>query len=88
MPVGGVGAMLYREWFVRLRFPAPAYKHRDGIRGWEHEKIGNLLAKIEIKRESRRKAISRKAGVVCGPIHYDFIGGFTDDEMRFIQSTR
>jgi type I restriction enzyme, S subunit len=44
---------LYREWFVCLRFPG--HEHTRIIKGvpegWQNEKLGNLLAKIESKKK-------------------------------------
>jgi type I restriction enzyme, S subunit len=73
---------LYREWFVRLRFPG--YEHTRIIKGvpegWRTEKLGNLLAKIESKKKIPKDSYLTEGPIPCVDQSAEFIGGFTEDE--------
>jgi type I restriction enzyme S subunit len=73
---------LYREWFVRLRFPG--HEHTRVIKGvpvgWQNEKVGNLLAKIESKKKIPKDSYVTEGPIPCVDQSAEFIGGFTDDE--------
>lgn len=74
---------LYREWFVRFRFPG--HKHicitKCVPEGWERAKVGSLLAKIENKQRIPKDDYLPEGPIPCVDQSADFIGGFTDDEM-------
>lgn len=73
---------LYREWFVRLRFPG--HEHTpitNGVpEGWDRKKVGDLLAKIPNKRKIQKGEYLEDGPIPCVDQSVDFIGGYTDDE--------
>jgi type I restriction enzyme, S subunit len=73
---------LYREWFVRLRFPGHEHTRIiDGVpEGWVREKVVSLLAKIESKNRIPKDDYLAEGPIPCVDQSVDFIGGFTDDE--------
>jgi len=73
---------LYREWFVRLRFPGHEHTSiTDGVpEGWEQAKVGDLLAKVESRKKIPKDAYLPEGPIPCVDQSADFIGGFTDDE--------
>jgi type I restriction enzyme, S subunit len=73
---------LYREWFVRLRFPGCEHTRIiNGVpEGWCLEKVGNVLAKIESKKKIPKESYLPEGPVPCVDQSAEFIGGFTDDE--------
>lgn len=73
---------LYQEWFVRLRFPGREHTRiTKGVpEGWEREKVGLLLAKVESKKKIKKEAYLSEGPIPCVDQSVDFIGGFTDDE--------
>lgn len=73
---------LYREWFVRLRFPGHEHTRiTNGVpEGWQFEKVGSLLAKIESKKRIPKEDYLLEGPIPCVDQSADFIGGFTDDE--------
>ncbi len=73
---------LYREWFVRLRFPGHEHTRiTSGVPvGWVRDKVANLLAKIEAKHRIPKEAYLSTGPIPCVDQSADFIGGFTDDE--------
>ncbi|OGT91886.1 MAG: hypothetical protein A2286_01810 [Gammaproteobacteria bacterium RIFOXYA12_FULL_61_12] len=74
--------LLYREWFVRLRFPG--YEHTritNGVpEGWEKVKVGSLLSKIGKGRKIKRDDYLESGPIPCVDQGVDFIGGYTDNE--------
>ena len=73
---------LYREWFVRFRFPGHEHTRIiDGVPdGWVREKVVSLLAKIESKNRIPKDDYLAEGPIPCVDQSADFIGGFTDDE--------
>jgi type I restriction enzyme S subunit len=73
---------LYREWFVRLRFPGHEHTRiTNGVpEGWEKRKVGSLLAKTESKPRIPKDAYLPEGAFPCVDQSIDFIGGFTDEE--------
>jgi type I restriction enzyme, S subunit len=73
---------LYREWFVRLRFPGHEHAHTtNGIpNGWGHKKVGGVIAKIENKKRIPKDTYLPEGPIPCVDQSSDFVGGFTDDE--------
>jgi type I restriction enzyme, S subunit len=78
---------LYREWFVRLRFPG--HKHTpivDGVpQGWEKVKVGSLLLKgIKAKKIQKGEYLDN-GSTPCIDQGSSFIGGYTnDDDARIV----
>jgi type I restriction enzyme S subunit len=73
---------LYREWFVRLRFPGHEHTRITNLvpEGWSRAKLGSLLAKIEAKPRVPKEAYLTVGPIPCIDQSADFIGGYTDNE--------
>ena len=75
------GREIYREWFVRLRFPG--YEHSkivDGVpEGWEKHKVGNLLGRIGSKKKIKKNDYLDTGLFACVDQSREYIGGYTDD---------
>jgi type I restriction enzyme S subunit len=73
---------LYREWFVRLRFPGCEHTRTiNGVpEGWCTERVGSVLAKIESKKKIPKEGYLPEGPIPCVDQSAEFIGGFTDDE--------
>jgi type I restriction enzyme S subunit len=73
---------LYREWFVRLRFPGREHTRIiNGVpKGWCTERVGNVLAKIESKKKIPKETYLLEGSIPCVDQSAEFIGGFTEDE--------
>lgn len=72
--------MIYREWFVRLRFPGhETARIVDGVpEGWEKVKVGNIIAKISKKPRIPKDEYLNEGLYPCIDQSEQFIGGFTD----------
>ena len=72
---------LYKEWFVRFRFPGHEHvKIIDGVpEGWEAKKVGELLRKVKRPGKVKKDDYSEFGDFPCIDQSQDFIGGFTDD---------
>lgn len=75
------GREIYREWFVRLRFPGyENTKVVDGVPdGWEKLKVGNLLGRIGSKNKIKKNDYLESGPIPCVDQSREFIGGYTDD---------
>jgi type I restriction enzyme S subunit len=73
---------LYREWFVRLRFPGREHTRIvNGVpEGWCSKTVGSVLAKIESKKKIPKESYLVEGPIPCVDQSAEFIGGFTDDE--------
>ena len=73
---------LYKEWFVRLRFPGhEKVKIIDGIpEGWEMQKLGLLLDKINRLGKIKKSDYLEDGPIPCVDQSQLFIGGYTADE--------
>ena len=78
---------LYREWFVRLRFPG--HEHTpivDGVpQGWHKAKVGSLILKgIKAKKIQKGEYVDNGT-TPCIDQGSSFIGGYTnDDDARIV----
>jgi len=74
--------LLYREWFVHLRFPGYEHTHiTDGVpEGWEKAKVGTLLAKVVKGKKIQRNDYLAFGPIPCIDQGAEFIGGYTDDD--------
>jgi type I restriction enzyme S subunit len=78
---------LYREWFVRLRFPG--HEHTpivDGVpQGWHEAKVGSLILKgIKAKKIQKGEYVDNGT-TPCIDQGSSFIGGYTnDDDARIV----
>ena len=73
--------LLYREWFVRLRFPGHEHTRIvNGVpEGWEPSKIGDLLLKFRRKKKIKKDDFLEEGEIPCVDQSVSFIGGYTDD---------
>ena len=74
--------LLYREWFVHLRFPGHQdVKITDGLpEGWESRKLGDLLAKIKRPGKVKKGDYLQEGSIPCVDQSESFIGGYTNNE--------
>ena len=77
---------LYREWFVRFRFPG--YEHTRITKGvpeaWERVKVASLLLKVSRGRKIKKDAYEHAGAIPCVDQGSEFIGGYTDDQEALI----
>lgn len=79
---------LYKEWFVRLRFPGCEHVAiTDGVpEGWEAHKLGDLLAKVKRPGKIKKEDYLESGPIPCVDQSQDFVGGYTDSEDAVITS--
>jgi len=72
--------LLYREWFVQLRFPGHEHvKIVDGVpEGWAHLTVGTLLGKIKRKGKVKKDDYKADGVLACVDQSKEFIGGYID----------
>lgn len=78
--------LLYKEWFVYLRFPGHEHVEiKDGVpEGWEKKQVKEILGNVN-RPKKIQKADYQEAGTVpCVDQSREFIGGYTDDEEAII----
>lgn len=73
--------LLYREWFVHLRFPGHEHvKIVDGVpEGWKSSSIANLLTNVKRKAKIKKEDYQESGLIPCVDQSRDLIGGYTDD---------
>jgi type I restriction enzyme, S subunit len=78
---------LYREWFVRLRFPGHEHTRiTDGEPdGWEKVKVGSLLLKVSRAKRIKKDDYAIEGTIPCVDQGSNFIGGYTDDPDALIE---
>lgn len=71
---------LYKEWFVRFRFPGHEHvKIIDGVpEGWESKKVGELLMKVKRPGKVKKDDYLEVGDFPCVDQSQGFIGGYTD----------
>ena len=78
--------LLYREWFVHLRFPG--HEHvtiTDGVpEGWEKKQVKDVLGKVKRPRKIKKSEFLKEGVIPCVDQSRDFIGGYTDDEEAVV----
>jgi type I restriction enzyme S subunit len=78
--------LLYREWFVHLRFPG--HEHvaiTDGVpEGWEKKQVKDVLEKVKRPRKIKKSEFLKEGLIPCVDQSRDFIGGYTDDEEAVV----
>ena len=80
--------LLYKEWFVHLRFPG----HEDvkiigGLpEGWEDHKLGDLITKVKRPRKVRKEDYLEKGSIPCVDQSRSFVGGYTEEAEAEITS--
>ncbi len=84
--------LLYKEWFVRLRFPnyknTPIDKATGLPVGWEVTCVNNLLSKVKTTTKIKKSEIETEGNIPVIDQSKDFIAGFTNDEKARISSSK
>jgi len=77
---------LYREWFVRLRFPGHEHTHiTNGVpEGWVRAKVGPLLFKVSRGEKVKKDDYEPNGAIPCVDQGSEFIGGYTNDQEALI----
>ena len=74
--------LLYKEWFVHLRFPG--HEHvtiTNGVpEGWEKKKVKDVPGKVRRPRKIKKSDFLKEGAIPCVDQSRGFIGGYTDDE--------
>jgi type I restriction enzyme, S subunit len=78
--------LLYKEWFVHLRFPGYTHvKIKDGVpEGWEKRQVKCLLAKVQRPLKIKTADYLPFAAIPCIDQSRNFIGGYTDRRESII----
>ncbi len=78
---------LYKEWFVRFRFPGHEHvKIIDGVpEGWESKKVGELLMKVKRPGKVKKDDYLEFGDFPCIDQSRGFISGYTDDSEVIIK---
>lgn len=78
--------LLYKEWFVYLRFPGHEHvKIKDGVpEGWEKKQVKDVLGKVKRPRKIKKSEFLNEGPIPCVDQSQDFIGGYTDDEEAVV----
>ncbi|MFZ5564361.1 MAG: restriction endonuclease subunit S [Thermodesulfobacteriota bacterium] len=78
--------LLYKEWFVHLRFPGHEHvKIKNGVpEGWEKKQVKAILAKVHRPGKVMKTDYLPAGLIPCVDQSQDFIGGYTDDEEAAI----
>jgi len=80
--------LLYREWFVHLRFPGHEHvKIKDGVpERWEMIQVKDILAKVKRPRKIKKEEYLEDGLIPCVDQSREFIGGYTDDQEAIVNS--
>jgi type I restriction enzyme S subunit len=72
--------LLYKQWFVRFRFPGhERVKIKNGVpEGWEKRQVKHLLTKVQRPIKIKTADYLPFAAIPCIDQSRDFIGGYTD----------
>lgn len=78
--------LLYREWFVRLRFPGHEHvKIIDGVpEGWEKKQVKHVLGNVKRPRKIKKSEFLPDGPIPCVDQSRDFIGGYTEEQEAVI----
>ena len=78
--------LLYKEWFVHLRFPGHEHVNiKDGVpEGWEKKQVKDLLAKVKRPGKIQKADYLSDGPIPCIDQSREFIGGSTDQREAMI----
>jgi type I restriction enzyme S subunit len=78
--------LIYKEWFVDLRFPGhEQVKVIDGVpEGWEKAQVKSIITTVPRKKRVKREDYLLLGSIPCIDQSRDFIGGYTDDDDAVI----
>jgi len=82
--------LLYKEWFVSLRFPGHEHvKVKDGVpQGWNRQLAKEVIETVERKKKIQKSDYLQTGLVPCVDQSKDFIGGYTDDVEALIDEEK
>ena len=82
--------LLYKEWFVHLRFPGHEHvRVMDGVpEGWKQMQVKNVLEKLNRPKKIKQSEYLPEGPIPCVDQSRDFIGGYTYDEDAVIDIGR
>ena len=78
--------LLYKEWFVRLRFPGHEHvKAKDGVpEGWEYKQVKSVLKSVKRPRKIKKEDFLEDGPIPCIDQSQEFVGGYTDDKEAVV----
>ena len=78
--------LLYKEWFIHLRFPGHEHtKIIDGVpERWERNQVKDILGTVKRPRKIMKAEFLDDGPIPCIDQSRDFIGGYTDDEESIV----
>ena len=78
--------LLYKEWFVHLRFPGHEHvKIIDGVpEGWERKQVKDILGKVKRPRKIKKSEFLEEGPIPCVDQSREFISGYTDNEEAVV----
>lgn len=78
--------LLYKEWFVHLRFPGHKHmKIMDGVpEGWRKKQVKELLGKVKRPGKIKKADYLAEGPIPCIDQSRKFIGGYTDQQDAMI----
>lgn len=79
--------LLYKEWFVQLRFPGHEHvKIINGVpEGWIHTPVASILGKVKRKGKVKNEDYLTDGLLACVDQSKEFIGGYIDDQELAIK---
>ena len=82
--------LLYREWFIHLRFPGHGHvRIADGVpEGWEKKQVKFAIKTLAHKKKVPKAAYQTSGRIPCVDQSQEFIGGYTDDEDSAIEEDK
>ncbi len=77
---------LYKEWFVKLRFPGHENtKIVDGVpEGWEYKEVGSLISKTPRTKQVKKSEYNNSGEIPIIDQSREFIAGYTDDRETIV----
>ena len=80
--------LLYKEWFVHLRFPGHERATITGgvPEGWEKKQVKDILEKIKRPHKVKKADFLEDGPIPCVDQSREFIGGYTDNEEAVIDT--
>jgi type I restriction enzyme S subunit len=77
---------LYKEWFVKLRFPGyENTKIEDGVpEGWEYKEVGSLISKTPRTKQVKKSEYNNSGEIPIIDQSREFIAGYTDDRETIV----
>ena len=78
--------LLYKEWFVRLRFSGHEHvKIKDGVpEGWEKKQVKDVLGKVKRSHKIKKAEFLEHGSIPCVDQSRDFISGYTNDKESVV----